>query len=98
MHSRDHTLIENRAGRVRILLKRVRDRLHFVTVPELLRRGRPQKEIWYKEANLELLNKLRGRGVPAERSSRYKKQLVGELAPRLVKMRAGARCNKRQCS
>jgi peptidoglycan/xylan/chitin deacetylase (PgdA/CDA1 family) len=43
---------------VRILLNRLGDRYDFVTVPELLRRGRPQKQIWYKEANLQLLNKL----------------------------------------
>ena len=43
---------------VRILLSRLGDRFHFVTVPELLRRGRPQKEIWSKEADLQLLNRL----------------------------------------
>jgi peptidoglycan/xylan/chitin deacetylase (PgdA/CDA1 family) len=43
---------------VRILLNRLGDRFHFVTVPELLRRGRPQKEIYYKEADLQLLNEL----------------------------------------
>ena len=43
---------------VQILLNRLGDRFHFVTVPELLRRGRPQKDTCYKKANLQLLNKL----------------------------------------
>jgi peptidoglycan-N-acetylglucosamine deacetylase len=43
---------------VQILLNRLGDRFHFVTVSELLRRGRAQKEIWSKEADLQLLNKL----------------------------------------
>ena len=35
---------------------------HFLTVSELLSRGRPQKKIWYKEPNVELLNTLRSAG------------------------------------
>jgi peptidoglycan/xylan/chitin deacetylase (PgdA/CDA1 family) len=43
---------------VQVLLNRLGDRFHFVTVPELLRRGRAQKEIWSKEADFQLLNRL----------------------------------------
>jgi peptidoglycan-N-acetylglucosamine deacetylase len=52
-------------GAVQILLERLGDRFRFVTVPELLRHGKAQKEVWYKPANLELLNKLRREGAPA---------------------------------
>jgi peptidoglycan/xylan/chitin deacetylase (PgdA/CDA1 family) len=31
------------------VLKRLGDRMHFVTVPELLKRGRPQRENWYRK-------------------------------------------------
>jgi peptidoglycan/xylan/chitin deacetylase (PgdA/CDA1 family) len=41
-----------------IFLDRVGDRLRFVTVPELLRHGRAHKELWYKQSNVELLNRL----------------------------------------
>jgi peptidoglycan-N-acetylglucosamine deacetylase len=43
---------------IEILLDRVGGRFRFITIPELLRQGRPHREIWYKESNLELLNKL----------------------------------------
>jgi peptidoglycan-N-acetylglucosamine deacetylase len=43
---------------VEIFLGRVGDRFRFVTVPQLLRRGRAHKELWYKSANVELLNRL----------------------------------------
>jgi peptidoglycan/xylan/chitin deacetylase (PgdA/CDA1 family) len=52
---------------VQILLHRLSDRYQFVTVPELLRQGRPQREIWYKEADLELLNKLSREEGPGRR-------------------------------
>jgi peptidoglycan/xylan/chitin deacetylase (PgdA/CDA1 family) len=52
---------------VRLLLSRLGDRFHFVTVPELLRRGRPQKEIWSKAANLQLLNRLVTKKGPGRR-------------------------------
>jgi peptidoglycan/xylan/chitin deacetylase (PgdA/CDA1 family) len=41
-----------------IFLNRVSDRFRFVTVPELLRHGRAHKELWCKQSNAELLNKL----------------------------------------
>jgi peptidoglycan/xylan/chitin deacetylase (PgdA/CDA1 family) len=43
---------------VEIVLHRVGERFRFVTIPELLRHGKAQKEIWYKETDLELLNKV----------------------------------------
>ncbi|MGH7871360.1 MAG: polysaccharide deacetylase family protein [Candidatus Binatia bacterium] len=46
---------------VRILLERLGQRFRFVTVPELLRQGRAQKELWCKEGKPELLNQLRRR-------------------------------------
>jgi peptidoglycan/xylan/chitin deacetylase (PgdA/CDA1 family) len=44
---------------VRILLHRLSGRFRFVTVPELLRHGKPQREIWLKRPDLELLKKLK---------------------------------------
>jgi peptidoglycan/xylan/chitin deacetylase (PgdA/CDA1 family) len=41
-----------------IFLNRVGHRFRFLTIPELLRYGRPHKELWYKEPNVELLNNL----------------------------------------
>jgi peptidoglycan/xylan/chitin deacetylase (PgdA/CDA1 family) len=38
-----------------ITLERLGDRFRFVTVPELLRHGRPQKQAWYRRAGPELL-------------------------------------------
>lgn len=43
---------------VRIFLHRLGSRFRFITVPELLRHGKPQRRIWFKEANVEFLNKL----------------------------------------
>jgi peptidoglycan/xylan/chitin deacetylase (PgdA/CDA1 family) len=45
---------------VGLLLERFGDSFHFVTVPELLRRGRPQRAHWYWKADLDWLNSLRG--------------------------------------
>jgi peptidoglycan-N-acetylglucosamine deacetylase len=68
---------------VGILLSRLGDRFHFVTLPELLRRGRHQKEIWYKQANLQLLNQLStekgpGRSYIQNTSNWLESLLVGE--------------------
>jgi peptidoglycan-N-acetylglucosamine deacetylase len=52
---------------VAILLQRVSARFRFVTVRELLRHGKAQKEVWYQKADLELLNKLQRPGVPGRR-------------------------------
>jgi peptidoglycan-N-acetylglucosamine deacetylase len=41
-----------------ILLSRTGDRFRFVTVPELLRHGRSQRELWHKKSTAEFLNKL----------------------------------------
>ncbi len=44
---------------VRILLDRVGGTFRFVTIPELLRHGTPQRRNWVRRPNLELLNRLR---------------------------------------
>jgi peptidoglycan/xylan/chitin deacetylase (PgdA/CDA1 family) len=54
---------------VQILLDRLAGRFQFLTLPELLGRGTAHKEIWYKEGDLELLNKLRRLQGPARRYS-----------------------------
>ncbi len=69
---------------VRMILERVRQRFRFVTVPELLRHGIVQKEIWYKEADLQLLNKLFTESGPGRRyaqdprNHRLESLLLGE--------------------
>jgi peptidoglycan/xylan/chitin deacetylase (PgdA/CDA1 family) len=52
---------------VETVLDRLGERFRFLTIPELLRHGKAQKEIWYKEADLELLNKLQRREGPGRR-------------------------------
>jgi peptidoglycan/xylan/chitin deacetylase (PgdA/CDA1 family) len=52
---------------VEILLRRLGQRFRFATIPELLRHGKAQKEIWYKETDLDLLNKLRQPEGPGRR-------------------------------
>lgn len=52
--SRDSTI-----GAVRLLLERYAQEYRFVTVPELLRSGRPQKTWWYQPGNAAFLAKLR---------------------------------------
>lgn len=64
-----HTAGEHYADRepmieaVDMLLERVSDRFRFVTVPELLRHGRPQRESWYLKGDVEWLNSLKGQDV-----------------------------------
>jgi peptidoglycan/xylan/chitin deacetylase (PgdA/CDA1 family) len=55
-------------------LTRTGHRFRFVTVPELLRHGRAEKEYWCREPKLELLNQLRRQEGPGRR--------YGEAAPR----------------
>ncbi len=45
---------------VNMLLKRLGNRFRFITVPELLHRGQPQRVNWYRKANPDWLNKLKG--------------------------------------
>ena len=45
---------------VSMLLKQLGDRFRFITVPELLRHGRPQRRNWYQEVEIEWLNGLKG--------------------------------------
>lgn len=44
---------------VDILLEQFGSRFNFVTVPELLKYGRPQKQLWYKTTDPKWLNKLK---------------------------------------
>jgi peptidoglycan-N-acetylglucosamine deacetylase len=73
---------------IEIFLQRVGDSISFITVPELLRRGRAHKEIWYKRSNLELLNRLlqrEGLGrryVQSVRNARFQVLLRVFLQPR----------------
>jgi hypothetical protein len=48
-------------------LARTSERLRFVTVPELLRHGQAEKEMWYRKPKLDLLNQLRTREGPGRR-------------------------------
>lgn len=52
---------------LQIVLPRLSRRFRFVTIPELLRLGRPQKKIWLKKPDLELLNKLKRHDGPGRR-------------------------------
>lgn len=45
---------------VDLLLEHLGGRFRFVTVPELLRSGRPQRRNWYQEADVDWLNRLEG--------------------------------------
>ena len=44
---------------VNMLLERLGDRFRFITIPELLRHGRPQRQNWYRKADVNWLNKLK---------------------------------------
>jgi len=44
---------------VNLLLDRLGRRFRFVTVPELLRLGRPQRQDWYQGGQFEILAQLR---------------------------------------
>jgi peptidoglycan/xylan/chitin deacetylase (PgdA/CDA1 family) len=63
-----HTIEERYADRepmikaVDTLLEQLGDRFRFVTVPELLRHGCPQRKNWYWEADSAWLNSLGGQG------------------------------------
>jgi peptidoglycan/xylan/chitin deacetylase (PgdA/CDA1 family) len=45
---------------VDLLLECLGERFRFVTVPELLRSGEPQRRNWYQEADVDWLNRLGG--------------------------------------
>lgn len=53
---------------VDILLERLGEALCFITVPELLRHGRPQRQRWCREADPDWLNRLGGPGGAARYS------------------------------
>ena len=52
---------------VDMLLGQLSDRFRFITVPELLRHGRPQRRNWYWQADRDWLNTLKGRYGEARR-------------------------------
>lgn len=51
-------------------LEHVRSRLHFITIPELLRHGRPHRQNWYWRPNVDWLSKLKEQDGAARRYSR----------------------------
>jgi peptidoglycan/xylan/chitin deacetylase (PgdA/CDA1 family) len=53
---------------VDILLERLGGAFRFITVPELLRHGRPQRQRWCREADPDWLNRLGGPGGAARYS------------------------------
>lgn len=52
---------------VDMLLEELGDSFHFITVPELLRHGRPQRRNWYWKADPDWLNTLQGEQSEARR-------------------------------
>lgn len=50
---------EKTLGAVQQILEHCGDRFRFVTVPELLQLGKPQRQNWYWEPNLDWLKKVR---------------------------------------
>lgn len=62
-----------------IFLTRVSHCYRFVTIPELLRLGRPHREFWYKPSDLKLLNKLLVRDGPGRRYTDHGKAKWIEL-------------------
>ena len=52
---------------LRIVLARFDGRFKFVTVPELLNAGKPEREIWYKQPDMKLLNELVREDGPGRR-------------------------------
>lgn len=57
---------------VDMLLEQLGTRFNFVTVPELCRYGRPQKQLWYKTSDLDWLNRLKPQVGQARRNSSRK--------------------------
>jgi peptidoglycan/xylan/chitin deacetylase (PgdA/CDA1 family) len=55
---------------VNLLLRRLREHFQFVTIPELLQHGEPNRVNWQIEAQSDYLNRLRGPGGTTWRSSR----------------------------
>lgn len=54
------------------LLKELSGRLSFITVPALLRQGRPQRQYWRKRSGIDFLNGLKGRYGEARRYPRVR--------------------------
>jgi hypothetical protein len=53
-----------------MLLKELRGRFTFVTIPELMRQGRPQRKYWVKTTDINTLNEYSG---PYGEPRRYSK-------------------------
>jgi hypothetical protein len=52
------------------LLQELSGRLIFMTVPELLRQGRPQRRYWHKQTDIDFLNGLKGQYGDVRRYSK----------------------------
>lgn len=55
---------------VDMLLNELSGRLSFMTVPELLRQGRPQRQYWHKQTDIDVLNGLKGQYGEVRRYSK----------------------------
>lgn len=55
---------------VNMILNELSGRLTFMTVPELLRQGRPQRQYWHKQTDIDVLNGLKGRYGEVRRYSK----------------------------
>lgn len=55
---------------VDMLLTELGGRLSFMTVPGLLRQGRPQRQYWHKQTDIDVLNGLKGQYGEVRRYSR----------------------------
>jgi peptidoglycan-N-acetylglucosamine deacetylase len=53
-----------------ILLDQVGAQYRFVTVPELLKHGRPQKKLWFRKSDIDWLNSLIRKSGPVRAYSR----------------------------
>jgi len=52
------------------LLKELSGRFSFMTVLELLRQGRPQRQYWHKKTDIDFLNGLKGQYGEGRRYSK----------------------------
>ena len=52
------------------LLQELSGRFSFMTVPELLRQGRPQRRYWHKQTDIDFLNGLKGQYGDVRRYSK----------------------------
>lgn len=70
-HREDRYVVrEPMLNAVGMLLTELEGRLSFVTVPELLRQGSPQRQYWHKQTDIEILNDLKGQYGEVRRYSK----------------------------